>query len=180
MLELDNPRWSELTHAYGAASDIPALLKQLETARPPADWQSEPWFSLWSALCHQQDVYPASYAALPHIVALASARRGAERLEHVNFIASVEAFRHRKNAPPIPPDLEGDYLSAVERATSLILECLESNWSEAEYKVLLGALAVLRGQYKLGAAIFELEEEIECSACESLLSTRGYDLFDEV
>lgn len=179
MLEPDDPHWSELTHAYGAAADIPALLKQLETAPAPADWQSEPWLSLWSALCHQQDVYTASYAAIPHIVVLAAAKPARERLEHVNFIASVEAFRHRKGAPPIPPDLESDYLSAVERAQTLILECLESDWSEPEYKVLLGALAVVRGQYKLGAAIFELEEEIECSVCESLLSTRGYDLFDE-
>jgi hypothetical protein len=29
MLSLDSPRWSELEHAYGAASDIPSLLRQL-------------------------------------------------------------------------------------------------------------------------------------------------------
>lgn len=74
MLELDSPRWKKLKHAYGKASDIPALLERLKTAPPPADWQSEPWFSLWSALCHQHDVYTASYAALPHIAAIAAAK----------------------------------------------------------------------------------------------------------
>lgn len=180
MLALDSPRWSELTHAYGEASDIPALLSSLKTAPPPAGYQSEPWFSLWSALCHQYDVYTASYAAIPHVVNIAADRQRDERLEHVNFIASVEAFRHRRNAPPIPADLESSYLTSIDRAACLVLECLESGWDESGYQVLLGALAVMRGQYKLGAAIFELEEEIECSECESILSTRGYDLFDEV
>src|SRR5687767_14764877 len=165
MLALDSPRWGELTHAYGEASDIPALLRDLKAAGPPAGSQSEPWFSLWSALCHQYDVYTASYAAIPHVVAIAADKQSRERLEHVNFIASVEAFRRRQNAPPVPADLEAGYETAIGRAAALVLDCLGSDWDEAEYKVLLGALAVVRGQYKLGAVIFELEEEIECSEC---------------
>ena len=180
MLELNSPRWGELTHAYGKASDIPALLENLKAAPPPTGYESEPWFSLWSALCHQTDVYSASYAAIPHIAALAATKPRDERLEYVNFIASVEAYRHRKSAPPLPADLERAYLASIKRADSIISECLELDWDESGYKVLLGALAVVRGQYKLGAAISELEEEIECSECESTLSTRGYDLFDEI
>jgi hypothetical protein len=180
MIALDSHRWNELTHAYGEASDIPALLRSLKTTPPPVGYQSEPWFSLWSALCHQNDVYTASYAAIPHVVAIASGKRRGERLEHLNFIASVEAFRHRTSAPAIPADLKESYLASIERAAALVLECLEADWDESDYKVLLGALAVTRGQYKLGAAIFELEEEVECSECRSILSTRGYDLFDEI
>ena len=180
MLDLNSPRWHELTHAYGEASDIPALLKDLKTAPPPADGQSEPWFSLWSALCHQTDVYTASYAALPHVVALAAAKPAGERLEYINFIATVEAYRHKAGAPPVPADLEGAYLTSIEQAGGLILECLESDWDEPGYKVMLGGLGVIRGQYKLGAAITELEEEIECAECGVILSTRGYDLFDEI
>ena len=57
-LPLDSPRWPELNHAYGKASDIPALLRQLDSF-PPSGPDDEPWFSLWSALAHQGDVYPA-------------------------------------------------------------------------------------------------------------------------
>jgi hypothetical protein len=131
-------------------------------------------------LCHQNDVYTASYAAIPHVVALAATKPRQERLEHVNFIASVEAYRRREGAPPIPSDLEGAYLASIRQAGSMVLECLESDWDEAGYKVMLGGLAVVRGQYKLGAAISELEEEIECAECGSILSARGYDLFDEI
>jgi hypothetical protein len=58
MLSLDSPRWADLTHAYGVASDIPELLRQLHSL-PDSSGESEPWFNLWSALAHQGDVYPA-------------------------------------------------------------------------------------------------------------------------
>jgi hypothetical protein len=72
MLDLHSARWHDLEHAYGSAGDIPDLLRQLPTAavRSP-DGEREPWFTLWSALCHQGDVYPASFAAFPHIIAAA-------------------------------------------------------------------------------------------------------------
>ncbi|WP_211371792.1 hypothetical protein [Marilutibacter maris] len=67
MLNLDSPRWSELQHAYGSAADIPGRLRELRDM-PEAKGDSEPWFGLWSALAHQGDVFPASFAALPHVV----------------------------------------------------------------------------------------------------------------
>ena len=49
MLSLESPRWSELEHAYGQASDIPPLLRQLQDL-PGSVGQSEPWFTLWGSL----------------------------------------------------------------------------------------------------------------------------------
>jgi hypothetical protein len=49
MLSLDSPRWSELRHAYGSASDMPALLRQLG-GFPSSRNNEEPWYSIWSAL----------------------------------------------------------------------------------------------------------------------------------
>ncbi len=63
-----------LHHAYGAAVDIPALLDRIRAFPDESDWQADPWFSLWSALYHQGDIYSASIAAIPFIVsALATA-----------------------------------------------------------------------------------------------------------
>jgi len=69
LLDLDDRRWAELTHAYGSAADIPPLLRHLREFPPATDYRAEPYFSLWTALCHQGPVYPASYAAVPHLVA---------------------------------------------------------------------------------------------------------------
>ena len=150
MLDLGSPKWKNLSHAYGSADDIPELLRQLKTAPPPKNYQSEPWFSLWSSLCHQSDVYTASYAAIPHIVAIAKTKNLKERFDHLHFIAFVEACRHRKKAPSIPAFLKKDYRSALEQAGKLTLECLIENWDEKELAVLLGAFAVLRGRQDWG------------------------------
>jgi hypothetical protein len=35
MIDLDDPRWQKLPHAYGGATDIPELLRQLACATGP-------------------------------------------------------------------------------------------------------------------------------------------------
>ncbi len=177
MLDLNSPKWEGLTNAYGSAAGIPALLEELQTAGPQQTYTTEPWFSLWSALCHQYDVYTASYAALPHIIAIAGNRSAGDRLDYLMLASSIEAFRHLENAPPIPPDLQEAYLEGLKQAFRLILDCLKLDWSESEYRILLGAMAVVRGQPQLGNAIFELERESECPNCQNSFITRGYDLF---
>jgi hypothetical protein len=51
--------WSRVSHAYGTAHDIPALLDG--AGSEPTD---EVLGELWSRLRHQGTVYTASYAAL--------------------------------------------------------------------------------------------------------------------
>jgi hypothetical protein len=95
LLSLDSPRWSELKHAYGQASDTPALLRRLANVPDSAD-DKEPWFSLWSSLAHQGDVYSASFAAVPHVVqALCSAPLKAD-YTYFQFPAWVEVCRKKK------------------------------------------------------------------------------------
>lgn len=60
--------WDELNHAFGSAGDIPALLADLAFFPAESSYEAEPWFSLWSSLCHQGDIYSASFAAVPEIV----------------------------------------------------------------------------------------------------------------
>jgi hypothetical protein len=178
MLDLNSPLWKNLKHAYGSAADIPALLEQLKTAGPQKGFDTEPWFSLWSALCHQYDVYTASYAALPHILVIAGSRPPRQRLDHLLLASSIEAFRHLDDAPPMPLELQEAYDQAIKQAPRLILECLELDWQQEEdERILLGSLAVMQGHPQLGNAIFDLEMEIECPNCHNTFPTRGYDIF---
>jgi len=55
--------WNAVEHAYGKASDLADLLHRMTP-----DPRSEVWGELWSRLCHQGTVYPASFAALPHLL----------------------------------------------------------------------------------------------------------------
>ncbi|MGX9882744.1 hypothetical protein [Streptomyces sp. NPDC002276] len=61
--------WSELTHAYGSAEDIPGLFARLGGSEDDAVWQE-----LWGSLCHQGSVYEASWAAMPVLVDIALER----------------------------------------------------------------------------------------------------------
>jgi hypothetical protein len=126
MLSLDSPRWSELQHAYGPASDIPNLLRQLE-ALPSAEGDSEPWFSLWSSLAHEGDVYPASFAAVPHVVRVLSGAPASADSSFFQFPAWVEICRQKK-AVSIHQDLRSEYFAALSQLPALVAAASSREW----------------------------------------------------
>jgi hypothetical protein len=157
-LPLDSPRWSELDHAYGKAAGIPALLRQLESF-PPSGPDDEPWFSLWSALAHQGDVYPASFAAVPHVVrALATApdRAGAVYLQ---FPAWVEICRKRQDVA-VPPDLRDAYAAALAALPRLVAASAVRAWDDEFLACALAALAAVKGSSDVAEAALELTPEV--------------------
>jgi hypothetical protein len=116
MLPLDDPRWGLLQHAYGKAEDIPALLLALASSTgPKAHARDEPWFSLWSSLCHQGDVFTASYAAVPHIVHIASETTTPIDFSFLQLPAAIEIARRTGHGPEIPQGYADDYHRAITR-----------------------------------------------------------------
>lgn len=75
---MTTPHWHELTHAYGSAEDIPALFARLGGTEDDAVWND-----LWSALCHQGDVYEASWMAMPVLRDIALGRAPGEPIQAV-------------------------------------------------------------------------------------------------
>jgi hypothetical protein len=114
VLGLESPRWSELTHAYGVATDIPELLRQLESL-PPSGGDAEPWFSIWSSLAHQGTIYPASFAAVPWVVDFLARAPANGDFSYFQFPAWVEICR-LKSGVPIPPDLDSVFRCAGPHA----------------------------------------------------------------
>ena len=86
--------WNMLTHAYGLADDVPARLEQIHSFPAETDWQSEPWFSLWSALYHQGNIYSASLAAVPFIVSAMSATPSRATLSFYLLPTSIAVADH--------------------------------------------------------------------------------------
>jgi hypothetical protein len=123
MLSLDSPRWATLQHAYGDASDIPELLRQLPDF-PPSDGNKEPWFTIWSSLAHQGDVYSASFAAVPHVVAALATDPVRASGAYFQFPAWVEIRRHRKGDPErSDASLNSCRSRVIERTLSERLRC---------------------------------------------------------
>ncbi len=65
---LDDVGWTERSHAYGSAADIPGLLRQ---AASGGDAAGEAISALYGSLFHQGTVYPATAAAVPFLAELA-------------------------------------------------------------------------------------------------------------
>jgi hypothetical protein len=163
MLNLDSPVWSTLQHAYGSASDVPELLRQLEPF-PKSEGSVEPWFSIWSALAHQGDVYTASFAAVPHVVRILASDPNAASLAYFQFPAWVEICRQR-HAMAVPEDLADDYFAALTRLGTLVCAVIDSAWDRDFLVCALAALAVSKGHALIGEAIQELDN----STAESFL-----------
>ena len=151
MPALDDPRWGEFPDAYGMASDIPALLRQLDKL-PSVD--AEPWRSLWSALAHQGDVYPASFAAASHVVAAHAANPTATDATSFQFPAWVERCRARQE------DLPWAYRSALSRPSVLAAEASKQPWDDDFMRCALPAIAAAKGQPLIAEAVMELDRNV--------------------
>lgn len=155
-LSLDSPRWDELEHAYGPASDIPDLLRQLEAVPPAVD--DEPWSSLWSALAHQGDVYSASFAAVPHVVKALSSAPATADASYFQFIAVVETWRQQKGVV-VPADLRDAYRGALAALPSLVAQAAEREWDEVLLSSALAAVAAAKGFGAVAEVVLELTPE---------------------
>lgn len=179
-IALNSERWTTLTHAYGSAADIPQLLSDLDGARYSEAFEAEPWFSLWSALCHQFGVGTASYASVPHLVA--AAQKAADprvRLRICELAYAIECYRHRPSSPPMPVDVDVGYAESVTELFRVLRQLLDNEWNENDFASILAGLAVARGFWALGGGISELSDEVECQACGAFFAPPGYDLFKD-
>jgi hypothetical protein len=157
MLLLDSPRWAEIHHAYGPADDIPPLLRELQSF-PTSDGESEPWFTLWSSLCHQGDVYPASFAAVPHIVGVLATDPVRAGISFFHLPTCIEIARYR-NAFDIPAELQQPYFDAIQQLPSLVAATTSRNWDEDFLSCALAAIAAGKGFPTVAEAAMELSPE---------------------
>jgi hypothetical protein len=158
MLPLDSPRWIDLHHAYGAAGDIPPLLRNLSDF-PRATGDEEPWFSLWSALAHQGDVYSASFAAVPHVVAAIARDPTRASGTYFHFPAWVEICRH-KNSVTIPEGFAKTYFDALALLPSLVAAAASREWDDDFLACALSAIAAAKGFHATAEALLEIDSTV--------------------
>ncbi|WP_312404549.1 hypothetical protein [Brevundimonas sp.] len=159
MLELDDSRWSELTHAYGAASDIPDLLHALAKRPQQQGANNEPWFTLWSSLFHQGDVYTASYAAIPHVVQIAVSEENPIDFDFLLLPASVDVARVNGRGPEVPDFLIVAYDSAIARLPDCVAAHLGESWNQDMTIAAIAAIAVSKRHHALAEAVMNLDED---------------------
>jgi hypothetical protein len=159
MLELNDSHWDVLKDAHGAAVKIPALIQQLyDDSSPKNSYKEEPWFTLWSSLCHQGTIYTASYATVPHLIEIALQK---EKNIDFNFFllpVSIEIARRTHNGPDLPEELKDDYLRAIQKLPQCVKNQINNEWDEPTTKAVIAALALAKGGSKLAEKILEETE----------------------
>ena len=161
MIHLDDPLWPKLSHAYGSAADIPELLRQLARGTgPKSRYDSEPWFTLWSSLCHQGDVYDGSYAALPHIVEIACNAKEPIDFSFFQLPAAIEIARNSGKGPPVPADLAQAYSNAVSRLAESVALHQHENWDEVTFLSAISAMAAAKGHFRVAEAVMNLDDDL--------------------
>jgi hypothetical protein len=101
---VDEVGWAGLSHAYGTAEDVPALLRRAGSA---GDGAGNAISELYGRLFHQGTVYPATGAAVPFLVELA--RSAPTRRGEFVWMLGMLADPHHAN---------GSAFDAVRRAVA--------------------------------------------------------------
>ena len=161
MLGLDDPRWEELQHAYGIATDVPDMLRALASStEPTASYQAEPWFSLWSSPCHQGDVYTASYVAVPHIVQITSEAKGPVDFSFFQLPAAIEVARQTGRGPGIPEAYADDYHRAIARLMETVSLHRDDPWDRSMLLSAATAQAVAKGHIDVAETLMNLDADL--------------------
>ena len=179
MLEgIDTVDWSALEHAYGVATDVPALIRDL--ASPDPRTSDAACGALLVNICHQGTVYPASVAAMPLLVELLASAATPHRNGVAYLVAALlegeevdvrngyvrGVLEHGRAAiPPLlpfmdddddaPPDMRSSLATAFARFPShaaltvpVLAKALEVEWDDDARSAIRKALATLQGSGK--------------------------------
>jgi hypothetical protein len=130
MLALESSRWKKLTHAYGAAADVPELIRAIEAERSPDFTDGGAWFEVYSSLYHQHSMYPATYAAFPNLVRVANSGTLPQRTAILCLAGEMRIFGHVDS--PVPRDLIPDFEAAMDEIKRSSLETVKEAWNANE------------------------------------------------
>ena len=169
MISLRDSRWHELRHAYGEATDIPALLEAIERDPSKSDSREGPWFDLWSALYHQGDIYPASFAAVPHVVRILALVPNKACFDFFLFPASVEVKRYRSRVT-VSADLASPYRDSLVQLPAIAAAASQRDWSGSLGRSILAAVAASKEQYSAAELLLEIEEADDSEVLKWYLS----------
>ena len=156
MTSLQPIDWNLLHDAYGIAGDIPALLKQIDSFPPEPDWQAEPWFSLWSSLYHQGDIYSASIVAVPRIVSALSKAPGKATLSFYLLPASI-AVADSANPVSVAPEIRRSFSESLLALGAIASAALSSISDQHIAKAAQAAVLVATGAFQQAGELLEAD-----------------------
>lgn len=180
MLALTDERWILLSHAYGNAADVPAMLGELKRLEKIDTVEDDLFYAY---LCHQDTTYTASYAAIPHIVDIALQENQIleNQIALVCFCGDVHASKNGGKEFYIDSDdenlvndlnrlIEESYLKAIEKIKPLARRFLNDGILDEGYRAwVFAAFLAFEGFETLSIFLegFGTEIIFPCLHCEN-------------
>jgi len=115
----------------------------------------------------QDDVYSASFAAVPHIVRFLAASPTSVSATYFQFPAWVEICRRRRSVT-VPEELASAYFGALDMLGGLVCAASSRDWDYEFLRIALSAMALSKGS----ALIAEVLQELDVLSAEEFLRTR--------
>jgi hypothetical protein len=154
MISFDDPGWGGLRGGYRLEYDPRPALRSL-TANPG---DPDAWAELWENLHHQGGVGDASYAAVPHLVAL-QPLVGRDNWQVYSMVALIEGRRGEGENPPVPGWIEPGYLAALVELGVLAAIDVRAASDVLVKRAALGVFALTSGLRRWGQLISEMSED---------------------
>jgi hypothetical protein len=159
--------WHEVKHAYGEASNLPALLFAVvvgtDEVRPPA------WWELWGSIHHQGTVYEATAPSIPFIETIASSAEHPDRVEALAFLREIAVGN-------------GPYANDVRAAIRPGAEALLAGW-ETEPDLIRRALIWLASAFPDLASqhreLVRLVPKAMQTAWDEVVARSGYPIAEQ-
>jgi hypothetical protein len=123
--------WADLHHAYGPATEVPALLYAVTFATDEV--RLEAWWELWGNVHHQGTVYEATPAAVPFFAQIAADTTHPERVNALAFLRTIAVG-------------DGTHAEATRAAVERELPGLLDNW-EHEPELVRRAMLLLASAF---------------------------------
>src|SRR5205814_458810 len=102
------------------------------------------WDELWQELHHQGDVGEASYATVPHLLAIHQ-ERDIPDWQMYAILGTIERCRTERRNPQLPDWLQEAYWATWREITSLGCRDLARTKDETTVRAILGAIAYAKG-----------------------------------
>lgn len=160
--------WSDLSHAYGSAEDVPHLLRDLTS--PDEQLRGNARGTLYTNIYHQGTVYQASAYAVPFLVEILQQETVSEREEVLVLLAHLAQgntyhrqhwhlyTEERKQAPALHAELEEGlfWVEKTYEAVSAGLPLYCSLLEDPDPKLRMAALRLLGSLSREAAQIVSL------------------------
>ena len=182
MLEgLESVPWSLLSHAYGPADDVPALIRALGSL--DSKERQHALYELYGNIWHQGTIYEATSYAVPFLLELAADPETPERSHVLSLVGSIAEGNSfvavHKDLPFYQTDhyaqqekIELEWVDNTRRAVSAGWPVLIGCFEEADHPISTAAAYVITRFPENGLEVLNLlKERFERAEADSLLQT---------